>query len=115
VAGQAEVDVGWFLSGDVWGRGYATEMALEAIRTAFELLALDDLVCFTTPANVASLAVMRKLGRGAWGDRPTQMSVAWTCSSGKPTPKTDRSSGRARGASWVVTAERDTAPRPGDT
>lgn len=62
VAGESEIEVAWFLSGDVWGRGYATEMAREAVRVAFELLGLENLVSFTTPANVASQAVMRKLG-----------------------------------------------------
>jgi RimJ/RimL family protein N-acetyltransferase len=62
VADESEVEVAWFLSGDVWGRGYAMEMAGEAVRVAFEVLELDDLVCLTTPTNVASQAVMRKLG-----------------------------------------------------
>ncbi len=62
VAGSEEIEVVWFLSGDVWRRGYATEMASEAVRVAFELLELGDLVSFTTPRNGASQAVMRKLG-----------------------------------------------------
>jgi RimJ/RimL family protein N-acetyltransferase len=37
------------------GRVYATEMAREALE-------LDDLASVTTPANVASQAVIRKLG-----------------------------------------------------
>lgn len=62
VAGQPEVEVGWFLSGDVWGQGYATEMAREAVRAGFDALELSDLVSFTTPANVASRAVIGRLG-----------------------------------------------------
>jgi ribosomal-protein-alanine N-acetyltransferase len=62
VASNQEVEVAWFLSADVWGRGYATEMAREAVRVGFSLLGLSDLVSFTTPPNAASQAVMRKLG-----------------------------------------------------
>jgi RimJ/RimL family protein N-acetyltransferase len=62
VAGSEEVEVAWFLSGDAWGRGYATEMAHEAVRVGFAMLELSDLVSFTTPPNAASQAVMRKLG-----------------------------------------------------
>jgi ribosomal-protein-alanine N-acetyltransferase len=62
VLGCPEVEAEWFLSGDVWGRGYATEMAGEAVRVAFEVLKLDEVVALTVPANVASQAVVRKLG-----------------------------------------------------
>jgi RimJ/RimL family protein N-acetyltransferase len=62
VDGRHEVELLWFTHPDHWNRGYATEMAREAVRVAFEVLELDDLVSFTTPANAASQAVMRKLG-----------------------------------------------------
>lgn len=62
VAGRPEVELLWFMDPDVWNRGYATEVACEAVRVAFDVLELDDLVAFTTPANVASQSVMRKLG-----------------------------------------------------
>jgi ribosomal-protein-alanine N-acetyltransferase len=62
VAGRPEVEVAWFVDAGVWGRGYATEMAREAVRAGFGGLELTTLVSFTTPANAASQAVMRKLG-----------------------------------------------------
>jgi RimJ/RimL family protein N-acetyltransferase len=62
VIGREETEVVWFLSADVWRRGYATEMASEAVRVAFDVLDFGGLVSFTTPANGASQAVMRKLG-----------------------------------------------------
>jgi RimJ/RimL family protein N-acetyltransferase len=62
IAGRPEVELLWFMHPDAWNRGYATEIAREAVRVAFEVLELDDLVAFTTPANAASQAVMRKLG-----------------------------------------------------
>jgi RimJ/RimL family protein N-acetyltransferase len=62
VAGRPEVELLWFFSPDRWGRGYATEMAREAVRVAFEVLELDDVVAFTVPVNAPSRAVMEKLG-----------------------------------------------------
>jgi RimJ/RimL family protein N-acetyltransferase len=62
IAGRPEVELAWFIHPDHWNRGYATELAQEAVRVAFEVLELDDLVAMTTPANVASQAVMGKLG-----------------------------------------------------
>jgi RimJ/RimL family protein N-acetyltransferase len=62
VGGRAEIEVVWFMSPDAWGRGYAGEMAAEAVRVAFEELELDDLVAFTMPTNLPSQAVMRRLG-----------------------------------------------------
>lgn len=62
VAGHPEVELLWFIDPDHWNRGYATEIAREAVRIAFDVLELDDLVAFTTPANAPSQAVMEKLG-----------------------------------------------------
>jgi len=62
VNGRHEIEVAWLIDPDTWGRGYATEMAEEAMRAAFTTLDLDSVVSFTTPANVASQTVMRKLG-----------------------------------------------------
>jgi ribosomal-protein-alanine N-acetyltransferase len=60
--GQPEVELEWFIDPDAWGRGYATEMAGEAVRAAFTTLGLDSLISYTTPDNLASQRVMRKLG-----------------------------------------------------
>src|SRR5215217_4441774 len=62
VLGHPDVEVAWFIDPDAWGRGYATEMAEEAVRAAFTTLGLDTLVSYTTTDNEASQAVMRKLG-----------------------------------------------------
>ena len=64
VAGRPEIELLWFVHPDHWGQGYATEMAREAVRVAFEVLELDDVVAFTTPANAASLRVVDHLGMG---------------------------------------------------
>lgn len=61
ITGRPEVELLWFFDADVWNRGYATEIAREAVRVAFEVLELDAVVAFTTPPNLRSQAVMRKL------------------------------------------------------
>jgi ribosomal-protein-alanine N-acetyltransferase len=62
VAGRPEVELVWFIHPDRWNRGYATEMAREAVRIGFEVLELDDIVAFTVDANAPSRAVMERLG-----------------------------------------------------
>lgn len=56
------VEVGWRLARTAWGRGYAPEGATAALRFAFEDLALDEIVSFTTVGNAKSRRVMEKLG-----------------------------------------------------
>jgi RimJ/RimL family protein N-acetyltransferase len=60
--GHPEVELEWFIDPDAWGRGYATEMAQEAVRAAFTTLGLDELIAYTTPDNAASRSIMEKLG-----------------------------------------------------
>jgi ribosomal-protein-alanine N-acetyltransferase len=62
VADRPEVELAWFIDPGAWNRGYATEMARESVRVAFEVLELDDVVAYTVPDNAASRAVMEKLG-----------------------------------------------------
>ena len=59
--GAGEWEVGWRLARTAWGHGYATEAAREAVRVARELGFLR-LWSMTVPANVRSIAVMRRLG-----------------------------------------------------
>jgi RimJ/RimL family protein N-acetyltransferase len=56
------VEVGWRLSRDHWGNGYATEAARAAITFAFDDLGLDEIVSFTSEVNVPSRRVMERLG-----------------------------------------------------
>jgi RimJ/RimL family protein N-acetyltransferase len=62
VGGRPEVELMWFLDAGHWGHGYATELAREAVRVAFEVLELDDVVAETVDVNRASRSVMEKLG-----------------------------------------------------
>lgn len=58
----AAVEVGWALSREVWGRGYATEGGRASVATGFEVLSLDSIISFTRPTNLASRRVMEKIG-----------------------------------------------------
>lgn len=58
----SSVELGWRLSRDAWGKGYATEAAGAAAAHAFTALGLDELVAFTTTNNMPSRRVMEKLG-----------------------------------------------------
>ena len=59
---REEVEVGYALLPEFWGRGLATELAEESARVAFEVLDLPDIVSFTLPTNRASRRVMEKAG-----------------------------------------------------
>jgi RimJ/RimL family protein N-acetyltransferase len=56
------VEVGWRLSYDHWGKGYASEAAAAALSYGFDSLGLDEIVAFTVPANRRSIAVMQRVG-----------------------------------------------------
>jgi len=55
-------EVGWRLGKDHWGQGYASEGARAALGHAFQVLELKEVFAFTVPANLASQAVMRRIG-----------------------------------------------------
>ncbi len=59
LAGQ--VEIGWRFEPDAWGQGYATEAARAALDYGFDL-SIDEIIAFTARANLASQAVMRRLG-----------------------------------------------------
>ncbi len=56
------VEIGWRLAAAYWNQGLATEGARAALHYGFETLALDEIVAFTVPANLASRRVMEKIG-----------------------------------------------------
>jgi RimJ/RimL family protein N-acetyltransferase len=56
------VEVGWRLAFEHWGRGYATEAARLALGYGFEIVALREIVSYTSATNRRSRAVMERLG-----------------------------------------------------
>lgn len=56
------VELGWRLARSAWGRGYATEAGLAALRYGFDAVGLPEVVAVTMARNVRSQAVMRRIG-----------------------------------------------------
>lgn len=56
------VEIGWRLSAEYWGQGYATEGAQAALAFGFDTLGLQEIVSYTVPENIRSRRVMEKIG-----------------------------------------------------
>lgn len=62
------VEIAWRMTRRFWGRGYATEGARAAVAFGFETLKLNEIVALTVPQNLASRAVMDRLGMRLSGE-----------------------------------------------
>lgn len=60
--GWPGTEVGWSLTRQAWGRGYAQEAASAAIDWAFDSLGWLEVVHCIDPANLASARVAQRLG-----------------------------------------------------
>ncbi len=60
--GLSTHEIGWTVSPDRWGRGYATEIGAAGLVLAFTELGAREVVAFTLPHNTRSRAVMDRLG-----------------------------------------------------
>lgn len=58
----ADVEVGWHLRPDRWGRGYATEAGRAVIAYAFEILKLPEMFAVVYKENEPSVRVCERLG-----------------------------------------------------
>jgi ribosomal-protein-alanine N-acetyltransferase len=56
-----EVEIGWWLSPDYWGRGLATEIGRVLLDYGFRTFNFPRLISVAQPANAASIRVMEKL------------------------------------------------------
>ena len=56
------VEIGWRLAREHWGLGFASEAAWTALRCGFDRLQLEEIVAFTTEANLPSQKVMQAIG-----------------------------------------------------
>lgn len=57
-----DIEIGWRLREDSWGRGYAREAASAALDFAFGKLAAPHVVAFTVAGNSDSWGLMERLG-----------------------------------------------------
>lgn len=55
-------EIGWWLSKDRWGRGFATEAGRAALSDALQRVRLDRIISVAMRENAASIHVMQKLG-----------------------------------------------------
>jgi ribosomal-protein-alanine N-acetyltransferase len=57
-----QVELGYALHQEFWGRGLATEASLAALRFGFHTIGLERIVAIARPENMASRHVMEKVG-----------------------------------------------------
>jgi RimJ/RimL family protein N-acetyltransferase len=57
-----DVELGWGVDPELWGRGYATEAALAALEHAFDGLGFERVVSILHPENASSIRVAEKIG-----------------------------------------------------
>lgn len=76
-----EIELGWIVRRDHWGRGIATEAAAAWRDAAFGAFGLERIVSMVSERNVASRKVAEKLGMrvertAVWGEHPMLMYAA---------------------------------------
>jgi len=57
-----DLEIGWWLGRDVWGRGYATEGGGAAMRHVLDTLGRSRVVAIIDPGNEPSIRVVQRLG-----------------------------------------------------
>ena len=57
-----EIELGWTLRAQSWGRGYATEAAQACLDWGFRRLTMDYVTALIRPGNDASVRVAQRLG-----------------------------------------------------
>lgn len=58
---EEDLEIGWQLSTDTWGQGYATEAGIALTRWAFEQ-GVDELFAVSRPRNERAAATARRMG-----------------------------------------------------
>jgi RimJ/RimL family protein N-acetyltransferase len=76
VDGVQEIEIGYHLRRDLWGRGLATEAALACRDYGFDILERRRLISLIHPQNTASRRVAEKVGmtlqrEALWKNKPT--------------------------------------------
>ena len=62
VEGRQEVEVGYHVRRDLWGRGYATEAARACVDYGFQRLGARRVISMIRPENISSIRVAEKNG-----------------------------------------------------
>jgi ribosomal-protein-alanine N-acetyltransferase len=69
IQGETDLQVGYALFTEHWGKGYATEMAIALLRHGYATLGLPQVNAITDLGNVASQHVLLKAGLARKGER----------------------------------------------
>ncbi|WP_298470727.1 GNAT family N-acetyltransferase [uncultured Erythrobacter sp.] len=72
-----DVEAGWRLREDAWGRGYAKEAAQASLDLAFERFDAPHVIALTVEENVASWGLMKRLGMKRREDMDFPDTVSW--------------------------------------
>lgn len=65
---ESEVEIGWRLRGDAWGKGFAHEAATASLDWGWANLDAARIAAITVPANVRSWGLMERLGMTRYPD-----------------------------------------------
>lgn len=57
-----EIEIGYRLAPEFWGKGLGTEAARAALSHGFDTVGIASMIAIVEPANVASVKVIQKLG-----------------------------------------------------
>ncbi|HEY2171970.1 MAG TPA: GNAT family N-acetyltransferase [Candidatus Angelobacter sp.] len=60
IEGRDDVEIGYHVRRDLWGRGYATEAAQACMQYAFTILGFDRVISLIRPENLQSIRVAEK-------------------------------------------------------
>ncbi len=70
-----EIELGYRLGKDYWGKGYASEIAHASAAYGFEQLGIEELVAVCDPANLGSRRVLIKTGFNEVGESDVYYGV----------------------------------------
>ncbi|MEO0619990.1 MAG: GNAT family N-acetyltransferase [Pseudomonadota bacterium] len=73
---SGDIEVGYILRADAWGRGYGTEICKTLIDFGFQHLPISEIVAVTDPDNATSMHVLAKSGLRHCGMRRAYASEA---------------------------------------
>ncbi len=64
---KGEIEIGYALAKDAWGRGLAAEAGARILEYGFEVLGFDCVIASARPENEPSIRVMEKMGMRSIG------------------------------------------------
>ena len=64
---KGEIEIGYALAKDAWGRGLAAEAGARVLRYGFEILGFERVIASARPENARSIRVMEKIGMRSIG------------------------------------------------